>query len=465
LAFGFAGCGGNSGGSVQLAGNPSGAFTTANLKGQYAYTVSGQLTTGQFTLAGSVVADGNGNITSGVQDENSPSGVLPNLGVSGTYTVTADGRGTMLLNSSVGQFQFDYVIISPQRVLITRFENAATASGVMELQDATAFSNAAFTGPFAFTTAGVDNAGNSLAIGGVFTADGVSALANGVLDLNDSGSVSAAQSATGSFAVSSNGRGTLSLTTTAGTFNFVTYVVNRQHVKMIESDATPSQVGDAYSQASGLTNAALSGPFVFAVAGGSGAPLVIGGSFNADGNGTLAGGSEDVNNAGSLTQNSPATGIYSIAANGRGTLSLTEQGVTDNYVVFPSSGGLLMLASDNNATSGSALAASSTPALQGNAGWNLSAANLTLGETDAIAQFSASSGTLTGALDATQFGSLGSNLKLSGNYTLSGLRGTMQLQSSAGTLNTVFYPAANGRYLVLELDGGQVGIGEMDTQP
>jgi hypothetical protein len=462
LVFVIAGCGGNSG-SVQLAGNAAGTFTAASLKGQYAYEVSGQLTTGQFTIAGSVVADGNGNITSGVQDENSPSGVVPNLGVSGTYTITADGRGTMLLNSSVGQFQYDFVITSPQRVLITRFEGGATASGTMELQDPTAFSNAAISGPYAFTAAGVDGNGNALESGGVLTADGVSA-ANGVLDFNDSGTVTAQQSATGTFAVASNGRGTLSVTAQGATLNFVTYVVSRQHFKLIESDAGVSQVGDAFSQTAGLTNASVSGPFVFAVAGGSSAPLVIGGSFNADGNGTLNGGSEDVNSGGSISQNAPATGTYSIATNGRGTLALTEEGITDNYFVYPSSGGLLMIASDTNTTSGTALAASATPALQGNVGLNLSAANLTLGETDSIAQFNATGGSLTGAHDVTQFGSLASNLKLTGTYSLSGLRGTMQLKSSAGTLNTAFYPAANGRYLLLELDGGQVGIGEMDAQ-
>lgn len=51
-------------------------------------------------VAGSFVADGNGNITSGVEDvESFLTGVSVQIPITGTYVVGADGRTNAVINS------------------------------------------------------------------------------------------------------------------------------------------------------------------------------------------------------------------------------------------------------------------------------------------------------------------------------------------------------------------------------
>src|SRR5216684_4597166 len=142
------GCGG--GNSIRFP-PPVGGFTNANLSGPFAFSYTGSDPSGFLAVAGSFVADGAGNITSGTQDINSGLGVRTNATITGTYVVRADGRGTANLNSPAGNTTLDFVIVASGHALVTRFDNRATGSGTIDQQTSSAFSNAALAGPFDFS--------------------------------------------------------------------------------------------------------------------------------------------------------------------------------------------------------------------------------------------------------------------------------------------------------------------------
>jgi len=86
---------------------PTGNFSNANLKGQYAFLMSGtEICSGLgsfFTRAGSFTADGSGHITGGLEDVNVCTGVFTLQFTNSTYSITADGRGTLSLTTPLAR--------------------------------------------------------------------------------------------------------------------------------------------------------------------------------------------------------------------------------------------------------------------------------------------------------------------------------------------------------------------------
>ncbi len=471
IVLAFAGCGGN---GIQLASRPTGPFSASSLSGMYAVSLSGVNSFGFFAFAASFQADGHGNIVSGVEDLNSGSGVSTNVPLNGTYTVGPDGRGIANINSSVAAITLDFVTISTKRALVVRFNNNSSASGSIDLQDSSAFSNTAVQGTFAFNFSGIDAGGNTFATIGNFSTNGSGNITSGVQDLNDSGAIQTNQALTGSYNVAgnANGRGSVTLATSAGTLTFVAYVVNANQLKLIETDVSPVLAGDSFRQQGPFSNAALSGSSAFTVGGSNSvaAPFVAGGVISADGAGNIPSGVEDINNNGAMSQNLALTGSYAIAANGRGTLTLNSSAGAQQFAIYPSSGGQMLLEIDATATSsGTAFAQQGTPfsasSLQGTYGMNLTGANAGT-EIDSIAQFSADgAGQLSGALDLNNNGALSNGLALKSSYTIAANgRGTASLQSSAGTQNIIFYVVSNGRVLLIETDRNPITVGDFEHQ-
>src|SRR6476661_7263090 len=390
----IAGCGGGS--SVRFP-PPQGGFTNANLSGPFAFSYTGSDAGGFLAVAGSFVADGAGHITSGTQDINSGAAVSTNAAVSGTYLVRADGRGTITLNSPAGTSTLDFVIVAGGHALVTRFDNRATGSGTIDQQTTSAFSNAALAGSFAFSLSGIDTGGVPLTVGGVFTSDASGTLTSGLNDSNDNGLVVTKVPMTGSIPVASTGRGIATLNTVRGTLTFAYYVVDANHLKIVETNTIPALGGEAFRQTGPFTNASVSGPFAFTVAGAdllNGNPFAAGGVLTSDGAGNVTSGIEDFNDGGSITTAVPFTGTYSMAANGRGTLTLNTTAGIFSFAIYPSSGGVLVLEVDSRfLTSGTALQQQTAPftasSFQGTYGMNFDAASSGGSELDSIAEFTA----------------------------------------------------------------------------
>ena len=468
LLFFLAGCGGSSKNPT-----PQGSFTNANLSGTYAISFSGTDANGFFAVAGMVTADGAGHITSGQMDINhAPNPV--NVTLNGTYTIRADGRGVAGLITSAGNFSLVFVIVGGgDRALVTRFEQSATGSGSLDLVNSSAFSTAAMAGTFVFNLSGVDSSTNPETTVGAITTDSTGAVTGGVQDISDNGTILTAQAiSAGSIQVAADGRGTASITTTTGTLAFAFYVVDANRIKLVETDALPALAGDGFRQSGTISNASLSGPFAFTVAGNDVAvgPFAAGGTLTADGAGNIPSGTEDFNDAGTPTTGTNFTGTYTLDASGRGTATLSNATAgTVTLALYPSTNGVQTLETDPGlVVSGAAFpqaAGLSTGTLQGTYGMNYTAATNT-GELDSVASLDVNgTGHMTGISDINNAGSTSTGTALTGDYSLDATgRGPLTFTSFVGQQNMAIYALSNSRALFIELDTTAVAAGTMEHQ-
>jgi hypothetical protein len=468
----IAGCGGGS--SISFP-PPQGGFSNTSLSGPFAFSYTGSDSQGFLAVAGSFQADGNGHITSGIEDINSNLAITTNAAIAATstYTVRADGRGSATLNSTAGNSTLEFVILASGHALVTRFDANATGSGAIDQQSPAAFSNAALAGTFAFSLAGIDTVGNPLAVAGNFTADAAGNI-SGLDDSNDNGGIVTSDPLTGTIPVAATGRGVATLNTIRGALTFAYYVVDATHLKLVETDTSLVLGGDAFRQTGPFSNASVSGPFAFTVAGAdllSVVPFAAGGVLTSDGAGHVTSGIEDFNNTITVSTNVGLTGSYTMAANGRGTLTLNTTAGTFTFVIYPSSGGVLVLETDIRfVTSGTAFqqqaAAFSNASLSGTYGMNFTGATNSGAEIDSTAQFTADGvSKLTGIIDLNNTGSITFGQPLSATFTVAANgRTTMPLQTPLGTQNLAVYVVDGTRAVFIELDPALVAAGEMRHQ-
>ena len=469
----LAGCGGSTNNPT-----PQGGFTNANINGTYAVSFSGSDSLGFFAAAGSIQVDGAGHITAGTLDVNrlGANGLaqpVNSTSVTGTYAVRADGRGVATLTSSAGNFGLTFVIISAQRTLVTVFQGNAVGSGSMDLQSASAFSNAALAGTFAFTLSGVDSAGNPLASAGSITTNATGTITTGVEDTADNGVIAQSVAITGgSVAVAGSGRATVSVATASGTVNFAAYVVDANHLKLVQADAGGSQLaGDAFRQPGTLNNSALSGPFAFTVAGANITlgPSTVGGVFTTDGAGAITGGTEDINDAGGIATGDPilATSTYSITG-ARGTMILQTAQTTLNFAIYPTTSGVQALELDNGfVISGAAFQQTgpfSNTSLSGTFGQNFTAA--AGAEVDSVASLkSDGAGHMTGIIDINNGGTLSTGTNLGATYNIGADgRGPFNISTGLGPQNMAVYVVNSNRALFMEVDANAVAVGTIEHQ-
>ena len=221
----------------------------------------------------------------------------------------------------------------------------STASATLVISG---YSASSLLGPFAFSMAG-NVASAHFFRAGSFVADGAGNLSSVLEDTDSaSGATSAPISATGSYTVGADGRGTLKFNDglLPASFDFV--LVNGAQFQIIGFDGSGTAAGQANAQNAsaflGTPDSALNGTYVFDFAGVDGSNgLSQIGEFNADGAGNITSGSIDINDGGTLSQIqfyvsktvcTPAPlpapqpppvplSAYSIDSSGRGTLSLT----------------------------------------------------------------------------------------------------------------------------------------------
>jgi hypothetical protein len=195
------------------------------LNGSYAFLVSGYITPGApqapIAWAGSLVADGNGNL-SGVIDSAGSFASVSGQSVTGTYIIGGDDRGTLTINTNgagVSALTFDISVGSvraggvAQKAALAETD-ATKGSGFMEQQDTSSFSTSAMTGNYTFGMKG------KYLIGGVETFTGAvgsfaangGTIASGLTDSVDNGSIVANNSVlSGGYSVGASGRGQMTL--------------------------------------------------------------------------------------------------------------------------------------------------------------------------------------------------------------------------------------------------------------
>src|SRR5581483_7813060 len=422
---------------------------------------------------------GNGHITGGSEDINNQGSVSSVTFTGGTYTYSvADGRIAANVTTSNGTATFYMVLVDASRGFIEYAGSGISASGTLNLQDATKFSTAAsVNGPYVFRLSGL-NTGSSQSLGetGAFTADGNGNLTSGLLDANSGGALTSGASVTGTFtaAVAPTGRGTLTLSSSFGTQNFAYYLVDATQFKFVETDVTYALSGDAVQQtASSFTNGSFNGTLATVLNGVSGTTSFGLGVLLTISNGTVVGGTGDRNNSGIFTGGQPVTGgSYTVdASTGRAALTVNLSSGNMSLVLYPQSNSAFYVLDASTSESGSGLgyvtsgATFSLATIHGNYAIDLTG-NVGSTPEDAIGALNANGGgAFTGTLDITNSGA---NTTLqSSPYTVSASGATATLKSSFANFNSVgfkMYIVDATRVLFLENDTKGVLTGLMQLQ-
>ena len=483
------GCGSNNG----PASNPQG-FTTGSLSGVYVFSTQGSDSQDGdlLAIAGAFTADGSGHVTAnmGTIDIIDPTegSALGQTVTGGSYTINTDGRGQVQLNTAAGNFVFGFVLaasssgVSPHG-LISEFDGFGSGSGTLDLQTSVP-TLAQLGGSYAFNLSG-SIGGNISAATGSVTLDTTGDITGGIQDVNSSGITFSGQSIiTGPAVIAPTATtpGSILVSTSSFGETFDFFPVDATHLKLIETDGAQFLVGDAFTQTgSSIPNSAM----VFTMSGGTLnlGPIALGGLTTSDGSGDFSNGLEDVNNAGTI---SPAQLAFSGTAagpagvGGRVQVNLAGSFVpATTWVVYPSSGGLLMLEMDAfNVTQGVGYAQTATTFTTGTSagyGMNLTGFNLFEGfGIDDIAQFNAStssSNNMTGVLSENDEGvNFAGPLNLTGTFTPDSPatgRGSIlvpSLGTPLGGLSLEYYVVNSTTALMIEGDQDQVSVGVFEGQ-
>jgi hypothetical protein len=326
------------GSGTNLFNQGSGNFSNASLKGQYAYQLTGVDTAANFREAGVFTADGNGNITGGT-DDFSEGTTITSGSSTGAYTISNDGTGVLAISISDGRaLQLAVTLVNSSRVylMVTQTFDFANGAGIAEKQDPATFA-APPSGTFTFRTHNVSTAQGSSATVGVFTVSG--GTASGSEDVNRAGVLSS-PTFTGSFnSPDTSGRGTGTFTDNANvTSTFIYYVVDTNNLRFFSTNNGAPGLGRAETQTGApFANTSLAGSYAFGSSGDdnfsvAGAKTV--GRFTAGGDGTISAGAYDSVEDGTAFTNISFTGTYSMASNGRATVTLNRSTGTIQQILW-----------------------------------------------------------------------------------------------------------------------------------
>jgi hypothetical protein len=468
--------------------------------GTYSFYVSGEDSKkNTYAIAGAVVIDATGKVTSGEQDYVSAGGATspeptPDTITGGTLTIGANSLGTLTLitnNGAVGSSgteTFSFALVNSKHAIIGEFDAGASSSGSFDLQTVSSTTVAALNGHFVFTVSG-KNGTKAEAFGGLLTANGAGGLSVAGLDSNEGGTVNRGGTNTTTYtAPDAAGRGTMAF----GGTSFVYYIVTPKVLRIVVTTAGEPDIGSAYAGVTGITNASIGSTFIFTDASNlsAGASYAAAGKLTLDGSGNVTSGFADVDESGIATS-AAVTGTYTVNGSGYGTITLTPGNTQDISVLglyladptinptdpnSPADAGLcgLLLDLDTKLTGGGwlILPASGTPTFTGNfsTGSQSSAAN---NEKDSVGIATVSGTTFTGTENLNDLFNTGLNTAISvsgafvpdathaGRFTIPVL---VSLPTNPPTLNYVVYQASSTQFFTIEVDTTQFAAGTLQKQ-
>ena len=243
--------------------------------GPYAFLLKGYDVNGPVALAGSFIADGNGNVVGGEQDANRTTGAQSAAIIGGTYSLGADNRGCLNLTTAAGTTGFRYSVggVNGSGAFttgqITEFDDSngtgTRGTGILRLQNTSAFSGG-LGGMYAFLFTGADSAGGHVGIAGSVSA-AANAFGNLSLDYDDAGAIgSNLTGGSGAFSgADTSGRGTASFSIAGYNLNTVFYLVNSTEAIFVSTDpiaTNPIASGEALATGGPFSAANLTGKYI-----------------------------------------------------------------------------------------------------------------------------------------------------------------------------------------------------------
>lgn len=323
-------------------------FTPQNFSGNYAFQLTGADSSGKRdSLVGVFQADGTSLFKNGNADTNDAGTLGTNLsGVTGTFLLTQNGRGNASLTlPTPATLDFVFYMVSPSDVLFMGLDPiSATAPmtiGEALLQTEPSFNSASLNGSSVATATGLDTSGNASALAGLLAANGANGISS-TTDTNDGGTVTSNSSASGSYSVASNGR-----VTTSGLGNqlAVLYLVAPNQAFVIGQDSAASsgivepQTGGPFSAASFTSYFTFGPPSAGSPGTSDKNSDNFVGSILADGAVNITGKLDEAGATGIPSSNLALKATYAVAANGRGTISVSSPSILPAqfalYIVSP----------------------------------------------------------------------------------------------------------------------------------
>ena len=453
----------------------------STLKGVYVFETRGTDTNGAFQLAGVIMLDGNGGITSGEQTHSDVLNSVSDLISGGNYTIGPDGRGTITINTAdtnIGQQGIEnlsLVVLSSSQALIATLDDpnlqasGETSSGTLDLQT----SPTVPAGGYAFSVTGSDVATlSATAWGGILNVDAPKTIsgAGSLVDQDLAGTVTNCPAPAFSGTVSDPDSFAMvkfdlrfdrtACLVSSPTIEFTGYMVDAVHIKLIESDNNGSGTGGVTS-GSAIAQGAATGTFtdnksfaakyVFGILGQdlSGFPTSLAsvGKFVAVTNGNLSSGFNDEYLAGfGVAVSDTFTGTYTLDSAGTGRvdsfLHFSKNGPGPEFIFYLTGNGNPPLILDADVSLGSLGAGVAYPQAASPFSFNGTyglyfTQNIGGSENDGTAQITVNgtTNTLSGIVDTNLFSSPNPNTLLTGTFGAIPTTGRF-----AGGLTNTFFP-------------------------
>jgi hypothetical protein len=320
----------------------SSSITQSSLT-NYAFTLSGVddtdggLEGNPFFSVGEFALNSSGTITSGLQDFNDDrnSTNLTDLALAGSLTLASSGPGTAQLatSSPYGTLTFDVWAIDATHFKLIETDGLEWLAGDAFTQQTTLAA-----GQLVYTLSGWDTSNYAFASGGYMTYDGSSVISNGYEDMNDSGTYTSSQTASGYLTTAGDGRYVMTLNglyngvnSSVGSYTFVGYPFasgGNTGMLVLETDGLGITGGTAFAQTA-TTFASDEGFGLNETGANSGGEVDLIAEFATESGGTLSAGIMDENDDGSYTwkESLGSGGGYTFIGSGRGTLSYSGYGI------------------------------------------------------------------------------------------------------------------------------------------
>ena len=456
-------------------GNNAG-FTNASLTGIYVFSANGVNSNKNFSYAtaGVFTADGAGNISSGIRDTvNDAGGQTLGETITGTYSVNQDGRGQALLNGSSGQVIYHFVMQSSASAKLFQISNTSDAVGRIEIQSAVHSNVFQAAKTYIARFDGEDTAKNAFgAIGGLTIAG---TAVTGTIDENDAGAFTPQLAATGTnTSPDTNGRGTLTFTTSSVTHNFIYYWVSPSLIELVSTDKNFLIFGHADQQTSIAGTAPdFAGDEVLNISGfTSNGAVAETGRLTLDGAGNITNAIEDYNDGGVFFPAVTITGSYTVAANGRWTANLIYPNSTFGLVgwqVSPSQSTVLSTGSSianysviETGTLSKQTTNLTTTNVTGNYAEDLSGFFVGSGNVESAGNFLADgAGNLSGTIDSQTPVTINIDIPQSGLYSVPA---NGRAAGSIGGVPVVLYTVDAGTIYMISSDPNRIYQGKMEKQ-
>jgi hypothetical protein len=190
--------------------------------------------------AGFMTANAAGQITGGLTDTNVGGTVGQGLAVTGTYTVASNGRGTSTITAGGLTNYAALYLLSSNTAFAVGLDTWGTGISAFFPRGAGPFSAASLNGHYALALRGTLTSMGTDITGQVLL-NGQGDLA-GVVDVNAAGVLSTDVPVTGSYTMSSTGRGTATISGTAGTWTVTLYVKDGTSLYLLGTGAPSNGV-------------------------------------------------------------------------------------------------------------------------------------------------------------------------------------------------------------------------------